>query len=280
MERIISWQLPDGYYAYMGQNWKQHIRSSMLSTEELSEVGKKVAQYTDDEYVEEYAQLVSEVNEKFPGIEMPGLTEDTKSNTAILTLDSEGLVTKENIDSLFEDKPTDLVNKYKEAINTYVSGKVTDLKDILSSSKEEIQNIKTNVLENKAAMKTGVERAVNIAKESAENIAKVGTQLKSFNPVRDWYQKNYDLSKEGVDALFNGLKDELSELREENKALRELMNTFATKAELSDRIKDIRSIESGDFGIKVDEDGIWLKINNPEEYRRLCVDEYEKLLIK
>ena len=118
MERIISWQLPDGYYAYMGQNWKQHIRSSMLSTEELSEVGKKVAQYTDDEYAEEYAQLVSEVNEKFPGIEMPGLTEDTKSNTAILTLDSEGLVTKENIDSLFEDKLTDLVNKYKEAINT------------------------------------------------------------------------------------------------------------------------------------------------------------------
>lgn len=280
MERIISWELPDGYYAYMGQNRKRHIKTEMLTAEELSSAAKRVAQYSDEEYAMEYKQLASEVEEKFPDAKMPELTENQQVNTTILTLDSEGLVTKKDIDLIFNEKLTALVKSYKDAINTYIGGKVTELKDILSTSREEVQGIKDAVSKNKVEIKSDIERAVNIAKDSTISVAKVGTEMKAYEPVLKWYEKNHRLSEEEMMKKMSDLGSEILKLVGENEQLRESLKSYATKADIDKKVKGINTIENGDFGVRIDENGIWLKFNKMEGYKQLGIDDEEKIYLK
>lgn len=280
MERIISWELPDGYYAYMGQNRKRHIKTEMLTAEELSSAAKRVAQYSDKEYATEYKQLASEVEEKFPDAKMPELTENQQVNTTILTLDSEGLVTKKDIDLIFNEKLTALVKSYKDSINTYIGGKVTELKDILSTSREEVQGIKDAVSKNKVEIKSDIERAVNIAKDSTISVAKVGTEMKAYEPVLKWYEKNHRLSEEEMMKKISDLGSEILKLVGENEQLRESLKSYATKADIDEKVKGINTIENGDFGVRIDENGIWLKFSKMEGYKQLGIDDEEKIYLK
>lgn len=280
MERIISWELPDGYYAYMGQNRKRHIKTEMLTAEELSSAAKRVAQYSDEEYATEYKQLASEVEEKFPDAKMPELTENQQVNTTILTLDSEGLVTKKDIDLIFNEKLTALVKSYKDSINTYIGGKVTELKDILSTSREEVQGIKDAVSKNKVEIKSDIERAVNIAKDSTISVAKVGTEMKAYEPVLKWYEKNHRLSEEEMMKKISDLGSEILKLVGENEQLRESLKSYATKADIDKKVKAINTIENGDFGVRIDENGIWLKFSKMEGYKQLGIDDEEKIYLK
>ena len=280
MERIISWELPDGYYAYMGQNRKRHIKTEMLTAEELSSAAKRVAQYSDEEYATEYKQLASEVEEKFPDAKMPELTENQQVNTTILTLDSEGLVTKKDIDLIFNEKLTALVKSYKDSINTYIGGKVTELKDILSTSREEVQGIKDAVSKNKVEIKSDIERAVNIAKDSTISVAKVGTEMKAYEPVLKWYEKNHRLSEEEMMKKISDLGSEILKLVGENEQLRESLKSYATKADIDEKVKGINTIENGDFGVRIDENGIWLKFSKMEGYKQLGIDDEEKMYLK
>lgn len=280
MERIISWELPDGYYAYMGQNRKRHIKTEMLTAEELSSAAKRVAQYSDEEYATEYKQLASEVEEKFPDAKMPELTENQQVNTTILTLDSEGLVTKKDIDLIFNEKLTALVKSYKDSINTYIGGKVTELKDILSTSREEVQGIKDAVSKNKVEIKSDIERAVNIAKDSTISVAKVGTEMKAYEPVLKWYEKNHRLSEEEMMKKISDLGSEILKLVSENEQLRESLKSYATKADIDEKVKGINTIENGDFGVRIDENGIWLKFSKMEGYKQLGIDDEEKIYLK
>lgn len=280
MERIISWELPDGYYAYMGQNRKRHIKTEMLTAEELSSAAKRVAQYSDEEYATEYKQLASEVEEKFPDAKMPELTENQQVNTTILTLDSEGLVTKKDIDLIFNEKLTALVKSYKDSINTYIGGKVTELKDILSTSREEVQGIKDAVSKNKVEIKSDIERAVNIAKDSTISVAKVGTEMKAYEPVLKWYEKNHRLSEEEMMKKISDLGSEILKLVGENEQLRESLKSYATKADIDEKVKGINTIENGDFGVRIDENGIWLKFSKMEGYKQLGIDDEEKIYLK
>lgn len=280
MERIISWELPDGYYAYMGQNRKRHIKTEMLTAEELSSAAKRVAQYSDKEYATEYKQLASEVEEKFPDAKMPELTENQQVNTTILTLDSEGLVTKKDIDLIFYEKLTALVKSYKDSINTYIGGKVTELKDILSTSREEVQGIKDAVSKNKVEIKSDIERAVNIAKDSTISVAKVGTEMKAYEPVLKWYEKNHRLSEEEMMKKISDLGSEILKLVGENEQLRESLKSYATKADIDEKVKGINTIENGDFGVRIDENGIWLKFSKMEGYKQLGIDDEEKIYLK
>lgn len=280
MERIISWELPDGYYAYMGQNRKRYIKTEMLTAEELSSAAKRVAQYSDEEYATEYKQLASEVEEKFPDAKMPELTENQQVNTTILTLDSEGLVTKKDIDLIFNEKLTALVKSYKDSINTYIGGKVTELKDILSTSREEVQGIKDAVSKNKVEIKSDIERAVNIAKDSTISVAKVGTEMKAYEPVLKWYEKNHRLSEEEMMKKISDLGSEILKLVGENEQLRESLKSYATKADIDEKVKGINTIENGDFGVRIDENGIWLKFSKMEGYKQLGIDDEEKIYLK
>lgn len=279
MERIISWELPDGYYAYMGQNKKKHIKTEMLTAEELSLVGKKVARYSDEEYAEEYKQLSNEVEEKFPEVKMQELPESKQINATILTLDSEGLVTKEDIDSIFSEKLTALVKSYKDAVNAYISGKVTELNEILSTSREEIRGIRDSIAGNKSDMKSGVERAVNLARESMSKVAGVKTEMKSYEPVMDWYERNHSLSKEGTEKSFSVIDSKMKELVDENERLRESLKSCATKEDIDEKVKEINTIENGDFGVRIDDKGIWLKLGEMEGYRRIGIDDKGKLYL-
>lgn len=280
MERIISWELPDGYYAYMGQNRKRHIKTEMLTAEELSSAAKRVAQYSDEEYATEYKQLASEVEEKFPDAKMPELTENQQVNTTILTLDSEGLVTKKDIDLIFNEKLTALVKSYKDSINTSIGGKVTELKDILSTSREEVHGIKDAVSKNKVEIKSDIERAVNIAKDSTISVAKVGTEMKAYEPVLKWYEKNHRLSEEEMMKKISDLGSEILKLVGENEQLRESLKSYATKADIDEKVKGINTIENGDFGVRIDENGIWLKFSKMEGYKQLGIDDEEKIYLK
>lgn len=280
MERIISWELPDGYYAYMGQSRKRHIKAEMLTADELSAAAKRVAQYSDEEYAMEYKQLASEVEEKFPDAKMPELTENQQVNTTILTLDSEGLVTKKDIDLIFNEKLTALVKSYKDSINTYIGGKVTELKDILSTSREEVQGIKDAVSKNKVEIKSDIERAVNIAKDSTISVAKVGTEMKAYEPVLKWYEKNHRLSEEEMMKKISDLGSEILKLVGENEQLRESLKSYATKADIDEKVKGINTIENGDFGVRIDENGIWLKFSKMEGYKQLGIDDEEKIYLK
>lgn len=282
MDRIVSWQLPDGYYAYMGQETGNHVRYGKLDDDKAMQSAKKVAQYTDKEYSDEYDSLKAEVNEKFPDIVMGEIKPSQTANNAytVLMLDSDGLVTKNEIDGILSSKVNRLVADYQKAVNNYVDNKMSEVKndaEVFTSKTDEVRSAF-------GELKNGVEKKItaltNQAKECKSKQSDLTKTVKSYETMKDWYDKNKELSVTEINERYAVLEEEYQRLSNEFASLKAMVSGMPTKDDLTNAIRNIQIIGGNGNSIKVDDDGIWLKLSGMDEYRKIKAESDGKIIVE
>lgn len=282
MDRIVSWQLPDGYYAYMGQETGNHVRYGKLDDDKAMQSAKKVAQYTDKEYSDEYDALKAEVNEKFPDIVMGEIKPSQIANNAytVLMLDSDGLVTKNEIDGILSSKVNRLVADYQKAVNNYVDNKMSEVKNDAEVFTNKTDEVKSAFSELKNGFEKKITALTNQAKECKSKQSDLTKTVKSYDAMKDWYDRNKELSATEINERYAVLEEECQRLNEEFASLKAMVSSMPTKDDLTNAIRNIQVIGGNGNSIKVDDDGIWLKLSGMDEYRKIKAESDGKIIVE
>lgn len=282
MDRIVSWQLPDGYYAYMGQETGNHVRYGKLDDDKAMQSAKKVAQYTDKEYSDEYDALKAEVSERFPDIMMGEIKPSQTANNAytVLMLDSDGLVTKNEIDGILSSKVNRLVADYQKAVNNYVDNKMGEVKNDAEIFTNKTDEVKSAFGELKNGFEKKITALTNQAKECKSKLSDLTKTVKSYEVVKDWYDRNKELSVTDINERYAALEEEYKRLSDDFANLKSIVSGLPTKEDLTNAVKNIQVIGSNGNSIKVDDDGIWLKLSGMDEYRKIKAGSDGKIIVE
>lgn len=282
MDRIVSWQLPDGYYAYMGQETGNHVRYGKLDDDKAMQSAKKVAQYTDKEYSDEYDALKAEVSERFPDIVMGEIKPSQTANNAytVLMLDSDGLVTKNEIDGILSSKVNRLVADYQKAVNNYVDNKMGEVKNDAEIFTNKTDEVKSAFGELKNGFEKKITALTNQAKECKSKLSDLTKTVKSYEVVKDWYDRNKELSVTDINERYAALEEEYKRLSDDFANLKSIVSGLPTKEDLTNAVKNIQVIGSNGNSIKVDDDGIWLKLSGMDEYRKIKAGSDGKIIVE
>lgn len=282
MDRIVSWQLPDGYYAYMGQETGNHVRYGKLDDDKAMQSAKKVAQYTDKEYSDEYDALKAEVKERFPDIVMGEIKPNQTANNTytVLMLDSDGLVTKNEIDGILSSKVNKLVADYQKAVNNYVDNKMSEVKNDAEVFANKTDEVKSAFGELKNGFEKKITALTNQAKECKSKQSDLTKTVKSYEVVKDWYDRNKELSVTDINERYAALEEEYKRLSDDFANLKSIVSGLPTKEDLTNAVKNIQVIGSNGNSIKVDDDGIWLKLSGMDEYRKIKAGSDGKIIVE